>query len=249
MAAAFYAAAHPGSGFPYDAGDDPSFFSAAHYRGPITWGVCRRDLRCSIRKNDGVIFFAAQKDPQDNETIRYRFVAALRVADKMQHISVCRHPTFSHYLNLLVRPKDLGWEHHEPVAKHNDWLWRLSCRTSSLRRKDYIDAGHSHTPGQSLMIDGQSLPTASNYVVFSTSSAIIAPDPPLVARYCKGEPHESWQNDETSTEVRRLTLRNSDRHLRTCNRQQPHRHIHHRNLKELELDQTFLRFNTIICRP
>ena len=40
-AANFYAAAHPGSGFPYDAGDDPAFFCACHHGGPITWGVCR----------------------------------------------------------------------------------------------------------------------------------------------------------------------------------------------------------------
>src|ERR1700731_3247434 len=92
-ATAFYKAVQ--SGFPYDLGDDPAFFSARYHHGPVTWGVCRSPLRCAIRKDDRIVFFADQKDSQDTKTTYYRFVAALRVADKMQHTALSKHPLFS----------------------------------------------------------------------------------------------------------------------------------------------------------
>jgi hypothetical protein len=103
MAAAFYKESAR-SGFPYDVGDDPAFFSAWYHDGPITWGVCRPDVRCRIRKDDAIVFFSEQKDSQDTKTTHYRFVAALRVADKVQHTEISKHPLFSKYLNLVIRP-------------------------------------------------------------------------------------------------------------------------------------------------
>jgi len=244
---AFYAA--PRSGFPYDAGDDPAFFSARRYGGPITWGVCRRDIRCSIRKDDGIVFIAAQDDPRD-KTVHYRFVAALRVADKMQHTAASVDPLFGRYLNLLIRPRGAGWEHHEPVAKqnHRDWLWRITCQSLGLHRNKFEAAGQSHKPGAPLTIRGHLVPLASNYVVFGTSSATLALDTPLIARFRRGQPHESWESDERSAAIRELILRDSNRHLRTSNRQQPHRHIHHRDLKDAELEGTLRRIRALTER-
>jgi hypothetical protein len=256
------------SRFPYDVGDDPTFFSAGRLGGPITWGVCRPDVRCPIRKDDGIVFFAEQKDSQDTKTTHYRFVAALRVADKMQHTELWKHPLFSQYLNLVVRPCGVGWEHHEPLwrAGHGDWLWKVTCqslvKSCRLPRKEtkhrdadgkiirtekhWEAAGKAHAPGTPLTIDGHAVPVADNYIVFSTSSAVRAHDPPFVALHHKGEKHESWEGDSTSTEIRKLVLRNSGRYLRIPN-SLPHRFIRHcPDLKESELEETFRRLRTAL---
>ena len=243
--AAFHAALH--SGFPYDAGDDPALFSARRHRGPITWGVCRPDVRCSICKGDGIVFFAAQNDSQ-NETTRYSFVAALRVPDKMLHTALSTHPVFGQYLNLLIRPCGSGWEHYEPVAEQNhpDWLWRITCRSlvrsqGRLKKHYVVDTGKAHLPGKPL-----AFPVAANYVVFSTSSAVLADNPPVVATFSNGEAPESWKRDSTSDAIRKLVLRDSCRYLRTSNRHQPHRHIHHPHLEESDLEEMFRRLSDLI---
>ncbi len=243
--------------FPYDVGDDPAFFSAQHFGGPITWGVCRPDVRCAIRRDDGIVFFAAQKNSKDNRTTDYRFVAALRVNDKIRHTEVSQHPIFKHYLNLMIRPRGAGWEHYEPAANpvHRDWLWRITCKSSTsscdLPPKVQIHtdeagnkekvrcweaAGKAHEPGSPLMIGKQPVPVAANYVIFSTTSVVLADDPPRVARYREGG-HEAWQTDPTSQKIRDLVLRNG-RYLRTSNYQQPHRHIRHQ-LAESDLQNIF----------
>jgi hypothetical protein len=257
------------SGFPYDGGDDPAFFSARRLDGPITWGVCRPDVRCPIRKDDGIVFFAEQKDSQDTKTTHYRFVSALRVADKMQHTALSKHPLFSQYLNLVIRPCGVGWEHHEPVWKagHPDWLWKVTCQSlvrclglpqKETKRRDasgithtekhWEVAGQKHTAGKPLTIDGHCVPVAANYVVFSRSSAVLAHDPPLVARHHEGEKQESWESDSTSAEIRKLVFRNSGRYLRINNRM-AHRHIPHPDLQESELEETFRRLRTALKLP
>jgi hypothetical protein len=60
------------SNFPFDVGDDPSFFSAQHLDGPVTWGVCRADVRHAISPGDWAVFFAARPRAEDSDTIEYR---------------------------------------------------------------------------------------------------------------------------------------------------------------------------------
>jgi hypothetical protein len=256
IAAAFYEETGR-SAFPYDVGDDPAFFSAKYHNGPITWGVCRTDVRCHVRKYDGVVFFAEQKDIHDARMTRYRFAAALRVADKMQHTALSKHALFSQYLNLVIRPCGLGWQHHEPVSKHRDWLWKVTCqslvRSSGLppkeerhrdtagkirTQKHWEAAGKTHTPGKPLTIGGHYVPIAANYVVFSDSSPVLAHNPPLVAKHHQGERQETWENNSTSVEIRKLVLRDSGRCLRISNRL-AHRHIVHPDLSESEIEETF----------
>jgi hypothetical protein len=43
--------------WPYDNGDDPSFY-VARRGGLLTWGVCRQDVRNSIEPGSIVVFFA-----------------------------------------------------------------------------------------------------------------------------------------------------------------------------------------------
>ena len=80
-AAALYATA-ASDDFPYDGGDDPSLFAARHHDGPVTWGVCRADVRSAVRPDDWVAFFSKQ-DNQDGVT-RYRFVAACASSGRLR---------------------------------------------------------------------------------------------------------------------------------------------------------------------
>lgn len=251
MAAAFYKAVQ--SGFPYDHGDDPAFFSALYHHGPVTWGVCRPNIRCPIRKNDGVVFFAEQER-------NYRFVAALRVADKMKHTGLSKHPLFCQYFNLVIRSRGAGWEHHEPISTpHPDWLWKVTCKSlaQSLpkktgREKQWEAAGKSHTPGQSLTIEGHPVPIAANYVVFSRSSAVRAHHPPVVARCYEGERHETWEGDSRSQEIRQLVFRDGCRcYLRISDKSgghPQHPHIYHPQLEESELEETFRRLRDLTAK-
>src|SRR5579872_7330550 len=65
-AAAFHTGARSGT-FPYDAGDDPAFFSARFHDGPVTWGVCRHDVRSAIEPGDWVVFFSAGPGDRDRK--------------------------------------------------------------------------------------------------------------------------------------------------------------------------------------
>jgi len=197
----------------------------------------------------------------------YRFVAALRVAEKMAHTMLPAHPILNQYLNLVIRPCGAGWEHHEPVSRsHPDWLWKVTCKSLVTRcglpnkEQKYKDpggkihtkkiwelAGAAHTPGSPLTVNGHAVPIAANYVVFSTFSPIVADHPPVVARHRKGEPHETWESDATSHAIRTLILRNSCRTLRIMNNQ-AHPHILHRNLDEPELDAIFRRVRELCQR-
>src|SRR2546426_11349514 len=54
--------------WPYDMGDDPSFYCSKKYRMPLTWGICRPDVRNAIQAGDIVVFFAFRKHKEDHST-------------------------------------------------------------------------------------------------------------------------------------------------------------------------------------
>lgn len=215
--------------FPYDVGDDPAFLSARRYGGRLTWGVCRPDVRTAIRPEDWMVFFAAERSEQSDVT-HYRFVAALTVENKVRQTEVFDSPAmrvYRHYLNLLIRRKGSGWEHHEPGLPaqskgHTAWLWRMSNR-KTFTREELVAAGARHRPGQSLLVRGI-MPIAANYVIFG-KAGIVAVNPPFVASYRKGHRTEKWNPDRCSRQIREIVFDGSSRTLRTTNRQQPHRHF------------------------
>jgi hypothetical protein len=226
--AAFYAATQSVE-FPYDIGDDPSFFAARYHNGPVTWGVCRHDVRAAVQPGDWVVLLSAQRDGLNSTCKHYKLVAALCVESKISHPEIFAGSAdclYRAYLNLLIRPRGSGWEHYEPslAAWHGDWLWRISL-PSGLRKRDFVEAGRLHAPGDPLTIQGRPLPVAENYVIFSRSSAILVPNPPLVAIHEGGYGSEAWQTDAQSKRIRELLFGSSLRGLRTGNRQQPHRHF------------------------
>jgi hypothetical protein len=239
LARAFYAEAK-NSRFPYDIGDDPAFFSARFYDGPVTWGVCRADVRCATAVGDWIVFFSCETDDHDqlgpvSTVTRYRFEAALCIETKLQHTSLFEPQgnMLGSYLNLLVRPNGPGWEHFEPALHpskrlfylYEDWTWRICCRSQVSRKADLIAQSHQHVAGQPLSFGGRPLPVVENYIVFSRALSVLVDDPPLVATYRRGEVSEKWESDPQSRRLRELVFAGACRGLRTRNRQQPHRHF------------------------
>jgi hypothetical protein len=215
--------------WPYDNGDDPSFY-VARRGGFLTWGVCRQDLRNSIARDSIVVFFSFT--PLADERILYRLCAVATVADKVDHRALDRDDRFfrsrHRYINGLIVPDRGGWRHDEtdrsPAHRHADWLWRLADHRRMTKKK--FGAQYAPIYRKDRLSDG-TVRFACNYVVFSRGAdqTFIAPQPPPVAVAREGQ-HERWLN----TRLRALTLENSTlwggrSHLRTANRHRPHRQI------------------------
>jgi hypothetical protein len=190
--------------WPYDNGDDPSFY-VARAGGRLTWGVCRQDLRNAIAKDGIVVFFSFT--PLVNNEIQYRLCAVATVDEKLDHRAVHHDPRFLQsrplYINGLITPKNDGWQYDEndrsSSLRHKDWLWRMADhrgitqksfteKYESIYRKGWFPDSVVGTP---------KLLLADNYILFSTlpDRAFISPDPPEVAVAVKGQ-HEKWTNDK-----------------------------------------------------
>src|ERR1035437_4774055 len=100
--------------WPYDNGDDPSFY-VARQGGRLTWGVCRQDLRNAMTKDSIVVFFSFTS--LANEEILYRLCAVATVDDKVDHRAVHRDHRLQQfrdlYINGLINPEKGGWSHDE----------------------------------------------------------------------------------------------------------------------------------------
>lgn len=228
VAHAFYSACRD-TGFPYDVGDDPSLFSAPYHGGPVTWGVCRPDVRGQIESSDCVAFFAAERTGPNTT---YRFTAALQVDKSVSPLSIwsLEGAPYSAYLNLLVRPRGDGWEHYEPALDeavwHSNWLWRV-CDRRGHRKAAIVAASRLHCPGNPLPArtsDDAEIAIADNYVVFSKKHGFILRNPIGIAKHDPKKPRETWGDDSVSAAIRRHVFGALDRGLRTANLYQPHRH-------------------------
>jgi hypothetical protein len=218
-AADFYSARAAGV-FPFDAADDPSFFSSSSQNGPVTWGVCRLDVRTQLQPGDWVVFFARKPIGAISQ---YRFSAAVRVAAKHRHWALPAR--FKNYLNLLVAPTANGFVHLEPALHqndwHKDWLWRMSAgrrgRKEALERAGCVD----HL--RHLFEDAGDAPAVGSYIEFDEHVGFRHPRPPVVANWEKPNKCEVWLPKAIA--LRTLIFGpTSTRWLRTSNPQQPHRH-------------------------
>jgi hypothetical protein len=193
--------------WPYDNGDDPSFY-VARRGGPLTWGVCRQDLRNSIARGSIVVFFSFT--PLIQGEVLYRLCAVETVADKLDHRAVHRDRRFSRfrglYLNTLIAPETGGWRYDEtdrhPKQRHNDWLWRIAdhrgmtqgefdTKYNAIYRDERIPHGAADSAKPLL---------ADNFILFTNppDRAYISPNPPEVAIAVKGQ-HEEWFNRRLRT--------------------------------------------------
>lgn len=91
--------------WPYDNGDDPSFYVAMK-RGPLTWGVCRQEVRNSIPSGSIAAFFSFTE--MTNGDVLYRLCAVTTVVDKVDVRALHREERFARfrglYINSVIRP-------------------------------------------------------------------------------------------------------------------------------------------------
>ncbi len=227
--------------WPYDNGDDPSFYAMRKFGGQLSWGICRQDVRNRLRHGDIVVFFSFRKFKETGDS-EYRLCALATVEKKVRQLDLWEDRTlrkFTRYFNLLIKPSKSSrytWKHFEPTLEgsrlHGDWLWRIADHRG-FRKKDFkkLQATDSFRIGA--MIRGRSLVVAANYVLFSADRAKthVLSRPPVVAWHSKGKPAEEWNPDGFSQSVRQLTLDVAERangrkrSLRIRNSQRAHRHI------------------------
>jgi hypothetical protein len=227
--------------WPYDVGDDPSFYAARKLGGQLSWGICRQDVRNRLSPGDIVVFFSFRKLKETGDS-EYRLCALATVDRKVSQIDLWQDQSlkiYRKYFNLLIRPwrsKHGGWEHFEPTLErsrlHHDWLWRIA-EHRGFRKRDFkkLNANDGLKPGAT--VQGSPVVIAKNYVLFSGDPAAghILAKPPVIAWHSKGKPAEEWSRDKFSQAVRRTTLDVAERangrkrSLRIRNSQRAHRHI------------------------
>jgi hypothetical protein len=224
--------------WPYDNGDDPSFY-VARKGGSLTWGVCRQEVRNSIPTGSLVAFFSFTS--LEDGHVLYRLCGVTTVIGKVDVRAVHREDSFAPfrnlYINSVIRPDKQGWRYDEsdrPASqRHCDWLWRVSDHrgvNQEAFNDRYEQIYRSGFLPESSLANGD-LTLARNYVVFSTGlpNGYISRKPPEVAISRKGE-HENW-NDNV---LRSLTvgtaakfLKSKRSYLRVVNKsgRNVHRHI------------------------
>jgi hypothetical protein len=221
--------------WPYDYGDDPSFFCRRHRGGALTWGVCRADVRSQVQPGDVVVFFSFTKAGRQ---VKYRLSAIATVQTKLQQSDIFTNPLYKRYrryLNLLVRRSRStkgAWEHWEPGAPeqewHDDWLSRIVpyryFSKTELKRQ-----GATHRVSSGSLIDGKRFMFGDNYVLFSDdpSQTLVLERPPTVA-FSEPPRAEVWCNDQLSRGVFKRTVEQAKKYgvgrsLRLDNKSfQPH---------------------------
>lgn len=186
--------------WPYDNGDDPSFYVAMK-GGPLTWGVCRQGVRNSIPSGSIAAFFSFTE--MTNGDVLYRLCAVTTVVDKVDVRALHREQRFARfrglYINSVIRPNKNSWRYDEcdrPASqRHGDWLWRIAEHGGLTQAQ--FDERYQRVSQQEWFEDSPAtngnVMLAKNYVVFSTEEpeGYISPNPPEVAIARKRE-HEKW---------------------------------------------------------
>ncbi|MBZ5694715.1 MAG: hypothetical protein LAN36_05075 [Acidobacteriia bacterium] len=227
--------------WPYDNGDDPSFYAMRKFRGQLSWGICRQDVRNRLRPGDIVVFFSFRKFKETGDS-EYRLCALATVDRKVSQIGLWQDQNlkiYRKYFNLLIRPwrsKHGAWEHFEPTLAgsrvHHDWLWRIA-EHQGFRKEDFERLQTTDTLKPGVTVRGRPVVIAKNYVLFSSdpTETHVLSKPTVVAWHSRGKSAEEWNQDKFSHSVRRLTLDVAEqangrkRSLRIRNSQRAHRHI------------------------
>lgn len=199
--------------WPYDMGDDPSFFSQRRSGFNLTWGICRQQVRNRLQPGGIVVFFSVRRRSEQHP-FEYCLCAVATVERKVRQSDIWRdgelRKRFGRYLNLLIRPRgSRAWEHHEPGSEkpHEDWLWRIATQ-DGLRRKDFVRLEANDVLPIGAKIRGCPVSIAENYVIFSSQQdgTYIPTKPPLVALCDSNGNPEEWLDDKLSRKLRAHTL-------------------------------------------
>jgi hypothetical protein len=220
--------------WPYDNGDDPSFYVARH-RGPLTWGVCRTDVRSAIRPGDVVVFISFTEELK--KQIAYRLCAVATVAEKIEHTRVAQDQRFlSHpYINVLIRRENGDWIYDETdrrlSARHGDWLWRIAQHERSETKEHFKERHQAVYVDNRFKDEDSGLSSARNYVVFAENDeeTFILARPLLVALAEKTQKTAELRRERWSNKVLKdltVSMCTGRGYLRTGNSNGPnHPHI------------------------
>lgn len=178
----------------YDNGDDPSFF-VERKGGRLTWGVCRQELRTSLKPGSIVTFFSFTTEPAG--TILYRLSAVATVAERLDHsvpFSDARLKGWT-YINTMIKPVQTGWEYDETdrprSERHGDWFWRMADHRG-VAKKEFGETIHREGKFSKQDVTDGKVQFANNYILFSDdpNETYVSPNPPPVARSSRSL-HES----------------------------------------------------------
>ena len=218
-----------GGEWPYDNGDDPSFYQARRGN-PLTWGVCRQNVRNAVQKDDIVVFIAFTKL---SGKIVYRLCAVATVGYKLDHRFVTEEPDLNgrEYINVLIEPdpQKERWIHSEKDrrhgARHKDWLWRMADHTGIDQKTFNRELSVAYAQGwfsNATTICGKPLRMAGNYVVFAEN--FVAKLPLEIAHASKGS-RETWMNNKLKDAIFRGAPKEIRTNIRTTNPSIAHPHI------------------------
>jgi hypothetical protein len=195
--------------WPYDVGDDPSFFSKVQNRSNLTWGVCRPQVRNRIQPGDIVVYFSVRQKEKEHP-FEYQLCAVVTVEKKVRQTDVWLVPRFrkcfASYLNLVLRPNGRHrWRHSERGSEkpHKDWIWRIADH-DGLKKSQFRPLEAKDTFDQHSRVGGRPVSIAANYVIFSDDKKLsrVLRHPPLTAVSQRNGQPETWQDDPFSKSVR-----------------------------------------------
>jgi hypothetical protein len=209
--------------WPYDYGDDPSFFCRKHRGGALTWGICRADVRSQLQPGDIAVFFSFAAN---SGIVTYRLSAIATVQQKIPQSAIFLDPkvkTYRRYLNLLIKPAGGkgNWIHEEPAAPspnegHSDWLKRVAIyRNYSRAALEEQCAMNKVREGQ--LLDGKPFAFGANYVIFSRTPehSLVLETPPIVA-HSQPPRAEVWRPHSLSEEIWKQTFGQLRKHKPDC---------------------------------
>jgi hypothetical protein len=176
--------------WPYDYGDDPSFFCRRNLHGALTLGLTWFRTSARHTPHDVVVFFSFTKI--ERHDVEYRLSAIATVERKIRQSDIFLNPSYkkySHYLNLLVQPTDgtgKSWEHYEPGSPeqdwHKDWFHRIVPHKFFSKGELDVQAAKNSVSLDSY-IDGKQFRFGYNHVLFSDdpSQTLVLEHPPTGA--------------------------------------------------------------------
>ena len=89
--------------WPYDNGDDPSFYAARKFGGQLSWGICRQDVRNKLCPGDIVVFFSFRKFKETGHS-EYRLCALTTVERSVSQIDLWRDNSLRSYRRYFNLP-------------------------------------------------------------------------------------------------------------------------------------------------
>ncbi|WML49168.1 hypothetical protein RCG23_03490 [Neobacillus sp. PS3-34] len=158
-----------------DLSDDPSFLAyelSKDNGGKVTWGICRRDVRNKIKKDDMILFFGFDKfiNPMS-----YYFIGYATVEEKIKQTEIWsttatnKYKVYQKYCNILIKKNEQSQDlfYFEPIKYNHEkeWIWKITDGTIGEEKfkKEYFEK---------LSVASRCIPLniniKDNYIIFSS---------------------------------------------------------------------------------